>query len=134
MIKIIVGNDAENQDILHKCFKLRHKIFVIEKKWEALRRSDGLEIDQFDTNDAIHIAFLDNDDVVAYSRLLPTTKPHLLSDVYPQMINGAINYRQNHVYEWTRFCVEGKYRESRKRTSTRHQYVICTIIKICLEK
>ena len=101
MIKIIAGNDAGDQEILKKCFKFRHKIFVEEKKWEDLRRSDGLEIDQFDTNDAIHIVFLDNDNVVAYSRLLPTTKPHLLSNVYPEMVDGKINYRRKDIYEWT---------------------------------
>lgn len=133
MIKIIVGNDAGNQDILTKCFKFRHKIFVDEKKWEDLRRSDGLEIDQFDTNDAIHIAFLDNDNVVAYSRLLPTTKPHLLSDVYPEIVDGRINYRRKDIYEWTRCCVEKRYREYRKQTSTPYQYILCSIVKICRE-
>ena len=134
MLKIVVGNSEKNKKLLRKCYRFRHKIFVDERRWESLRKKDGLETDLFDTDDAIHIAYLDSDDVVAYSRLLPTSKPHLLSDVYPHLVNGKINYRKNDIYEWTRCCVERRYREYKKRTSTPYHYIICTIIKICLEK
>ena len=34
-------------------FRLRHDIYVKQRKWMALDRPDGREIDQFDTEDAV---------------------------------------------------------------------------------
>jgi len=43
-------------------------------------------------------------EIAAYSRLLATTRPYLLSHVYPHLINNHISYppRTEHIWEWTR--------------------------------
>ena len=45
---------------LEESFRVRHQVFVDGLGWEDLRQADGREIDQFDTNDAVHLVFLDD--------------------------------------------------------------------------
>jgi acyl-homoserine lactone synthase len=40
-------------------FRLRHEIYVKQRKWMALDRPDGREIDQFDTDEAVYLFCLD---------------------------------------------------------------------------
>ncbi len=107
MIRLYVGCSASNGQTMEKIWRFRHEQFVERLGWEAIRRSDGLEIDQFDHDRALHLALFHEDDVVGYSRLLPTTEPHLLSDIYPQIMNGGTWPRSPDIFEWTR-CVVAK--------------------------
>ena len=36
-------------------FRLRHDIYVKQRKWMALDRPDGLEIDAFDTEESVYL-------------------------------------------------------------------------------
>ena len=36
--------------LLDDYFRIRHDIYVVERKWTELARPDGREIDQFDTD------------------------------------------------------------------------------------
>ncbi|MGO7163528.1 hypothetical protein ACCS78_30340 [Rhizobium johnstonii] len=76
MIRFYVGRHESHGQAMEKIWRFRHEQFVERLGWEALRRNDGLEIDQFDHDRALH------------TRLLPTTEPHLSSDVYPQIMKG----------------------------------------------
>lgn len=103
-------NMHEYQDEMDQAYRLRHRVFVEERGWSDLTRADGREIDQFDTADAVHMLFIDQNEVLGYQRMLPSTKPHLLSEVLPQLCEeerpvGA------HIWEWTRYCVAPGYRE-----------------------
>jgi acyl-homoserine lactone synthase len=66
-------------------FRLRHEVYVVERNWKELERADGLERDQFDNQDATYILAIDTGEVVGGSRLIPTTHPHLLSEVFPHL-------------------------------------------------
>ena len=82
MIHIVT---PENQHLFHdemeQAYRLRHKVFVEEAKWIDLAKPDGREIDQFDNQHAVHMLYVDDGKVLGYQRMLPTTRPHLLSDV-----------------------------------------------------
>jgi acyl-homoserine lactone synthase len=73
---------------LELAFKFRHEFFVEGLGWEELRKPDGREIDAFDTEDTVHIIELAGDKVLFYSRLVPSLKPHLLSHIYPELLQG----------------------------------------------
>lgn len=90
--------------LMDDIFALRHSVFVEKMNWEVLRRPNGLERDEFDHTDAVHMALVRNDKLLAYSRILPTTRPHLLSDVYPELMHGKPLPRAPDVWEWTRLC------------------------------
>jgi acyl-homoserine lactone synthase len=70
-----------------------------------------MERDQFDHDEAVHHLCVYGGRVVGYQRMLPTTRPHLLSDVFPELCEGPIP-RGSNVFEWTRNCVAPEWRDS----------------------
>ncbi|WP_349963115.1 acyl-homoserine-lactone synthase [Rhizobium sp. ZPR3] len=118
MLHIITGNNIhEYEDEMDQAFRLRHRVFVKERGWEDLARPDGREIDQFDTVDAVHMLFIDEGEVLGYQRMLSSTKPHLLSEVLPQLCEQERPVGR-HIWEWTRYCVEPAHREHGRALST----------------
>ena len=115
MLMVIPGSEiSRHATLMDRVFRFRHSIFVDEKGWMELRQPDGLERDRFDDVHAIHQICLRGDDIVGYQRLLPTTRPHLLSDVLTDLCHRRPP-RGPRVFEWTRFCVAPGSREMRPR-------------------
>ena len=115
MLMVIPGSDISRHAVLmDRAFRFRHTVFVDEKGWEDLRQPDGLERDQFDDAHATHHICLRGDEIVGYQRLLPTTRPHLLTDVLSDLCRKRPP-RGPRVFEWTRFCVAQGHREMRPR-------------------
>ncbi len=82
----------------------RHKVFVENLGWD-LHAPDGLEQDQFDRPDTVYVVARDNeDDVCGCARLLPTARPYLLSEVFPQLLNGAVQPNSPEIWELSRFA------------------------------
>jgi acyl-homoserine lactone synthase len=107
MLATILGAATHDYaDIMEQVWRFRHRQFVERLGWEACRRPDDREIDQFDGDEAIHLPLLVNGEVVGYSRLLPTLKPHLLSDIYPHLMDGGDWPRGERIFEWTRCIAE----------------------------
>ncbi|MSO68837.1 MAG: GNAT family N-acetyltransferase [Alphaproteobacteria bacterium] len=89
MITAMSGADrARFLPIFDSMFELRHEVFVKRLGW-PLKATDGREIDQFDHDDT-HYLVLPNTagDVVASCRMTMTTRPNLLSDVFPIWSSG----------------------------------------------
>jgi len=70
------------RDVLENYFRIRHQIYVVERKWMDLDRPDKREIDQFDTDEAVYLIGLEGRSIVAAMRLVPTTAPTLLSELF----------------------------------------------------
>lgn len=82
----------------------RHKIFVEQLGWE-LRTRDGEELDQFDRPDTVYVVAQDDQGHVSgCARLLPTTRPYLLGEVFPQLLNGLLPPNSPDVWELSRFA------------------------------
>lgn len=91
-------------EILEDYFRLRHHIYVVERKWTALDRPDKREIDQFDTNETVYLLGLEGRSIIAGMRLVPTTAPTLLSELFPRLsLSGPI--QRPDVYELSRIFV-----------------------------
>lgn len=114
MIKVIAGHDILlYPELMEQVYRLRHKVFVDEMGWEDLRSADERELDQFDTPDAVHHVAVRHGKVVGYQRMLPTTKPHLLTDVFPELCLVDQPCCPQ-TYELTRYCVDRTHREGRR--------------------
>ncbi len=91
-------------DILESYFRIRHQIYVVERKWTELDRADKREMDQFDTDETIYLLGLEGRVIVAGMRLVPTSAPTLLSELFPRLaLNGPV--RRLDVYELSRIFV-----------------------------
>lgn len=113
-------------------YQLRHEIYVVEREWKNLARPDGLERDQFDTEAATYILAIDGSRVIGGSRLLPTTDPHLLSEVFPHLAAVRGLPRSPSIYEWTRMFVIKERREGRNMGRAAGE-VMCGVLEHCLD-
>jgi acyl-homoserine lactone synthase len=95
---------------MEQAFSLSYRVFVEQRGWRALAKSDGREIDQFDNEHAVHMLYIEHGTVLGYQRMLPTTRPHLLSEVMPELCENEHPVGA-HIWEWTRFCVEQSRRD-----------------------
>ena len=85
-------------------FRLRHDIYVKQRRWMALDRTDGREIDQFDTEDAIYLFCMENGRLIGAMRAVPTLLPTLMSEIYPYLNIREPIHRAD-VYELSRVFV-----------------------------
>lgn len=124
-------NRADYEAQIEEQFRIRHEIYVGERGWKALARSDGREIDAFDTADAIYLlGMTDDGQVVAGSRLVPSLKPHLMSEVFPALAPAGVP-RAADIFEWTRIFVVPALR-SKGRPCRAAGIVYCGILEYCL--
>jgi acyl-homoserine lactone synthase len=134
----------ENSDLyaneLEQSYRLRHQVFVKERKWTDLARPDEREIDQFDDASAIYLLALEgaNDrKVVGGCRLVPTTGPYLLPDVFPALAQQPVPRGPN-VFEWGRLYVTPARREgsgARRHTLSRTTCIIIAgMVEYCLDE
>ena len=126
-------NAPEYGWLIEKCYSFRHKFFVDGLKWETLRRTDGRDVDQFDVPGVVHVIGVDQGEVFSYSRLLPTTRPHLLNTIYPQMLEGNPEPVGKSIWEWTRCAVDPKRREGRKAADPATTGMTLGVIETCLQ-
>ena len=126
------SNRKHWQDQLERHFRLRHEIYVVERRWQALARPIDIEMDAFDTEHAIYLLALDGSgDVIGGSRLVPTTQPHLLGDVFPQLAKG-MPPRAPDIYEWTRFFIAFPHRTA-GRSARLAGEVLCGLLEASLQ-
>ena len=82
--------------------------FAVRRGWRVVVK-DGLEKDRFDEMNPLYICVVNNDHkLLASLRLLPTTGPHMLSEVFPEVMGEASIVRHPLVLESSRFCVDTK--------------------------
>jgi acyl-homoserine lactone synthase len=128
---------ADNRHLFHdemeQAYRLRHRVFVEEMKWTDLEKPDGREIDQFDDEHAVHMLYIEEGKVLGYQRMLPSMRPHLLSDVLPQLCEGDRPVGE-HIWEWTRYCVEPGHRERGRALSPVANALLSGIVEWGLER
>jgi acyl-homoserine lactone synthase len=92
--------------------RLRHEIYVRQRKWMELDRPDGLEIDAFDTEEAVYLFALHDGRLIGSMRAVPTVRPTLMSDIFPYLnIRGPVS--RSDVYELSRIFVVPAWRGER---------------------
>ncbi|MBD0416827.1 acyl-homoserine-lactone synthase [Oryzicola mucosus] len=110
-IRVIDWNSRkEHAELLEAYFRLRHKIYVETRGWTDVERPIPFEIDAYDNRHAVYLVGIDKQgELMSGTRLVPTTEPHLLADIFPILARGEPP-RQPGVFEWTRFFVAPKLR------------------------
>ncbi|MDT8328509.1 MAG: acyl-homoserine-lactone synthase [Roseovarius sp.] len=133
---MILVIDAINKDkfthVLDDMFKLRARVFGDRLGWQV-EVKDGRERDVFDDLDPAYAVGLDGEgNVVSCVRALQTTGPHMLSDVFSDILNGEPPLRSATLWESTRFCVDTK-RLGRGRDRNSVSYATCELMIASLE-
>lgn len=133
MIHVVDGLNAdEHRDLLDEMFQLRARVFEGRLGWDVTVRN-GQERDVFDSLDpAFIISVNDSGRVVGCMRLLQTTGPHMLSDVFSSILDGEPPLRSPTIWEATRFCVDTSVLD-RSRSRNSISYVTSEIMIAAFE-
>lgn len=87
----------------HELANYRYRVFVEQLGWE-LPAADKLEFDQFDRDDTVYVIGEKNERMIGCARLLPTTRPYLISEVFPDLLNGLEPPDSPDIWELSRFA------------------------------
>jgi len=107
MIRLIQGRDRRNfPREIDEMFRLRANVFRDRLGWDVIVK-DGWEIDRFDELDPLYLLCLDEREAVRGSvRLLPTTGPNMLNDVFSALLPEGNPVRSALMWESSRFSVD----------------------------
>ncbi|MEO1103877.1 MAG: acyl-homoserine-lactone synthase [Pseudomonadota bacterium] len=106
MYFIIHGANLHNYPSLsNQMYKLRSKVFRDELQW--VETEGELEVDSYDMLNPVYVMHTDplGLELYACGRLMPTSGPTLLADVFGETIPDA-NFASPTVWEITRLCID----------------------------
>ena len=107
---------------LRAMFEDRKSVFVDLLKWDVPVLCGRFELDQFDDEHATYLIIADEDgDHLASARMLPTTRPHILGSLFPDLC-AVPPPAGPHVFEITRFCLSRRQGAASRRLA-RNQLV-----------
>ncbi len=97
--------------LLDRMYKLRHAVFAERLKWTSLD-SYQREIDLYDVLSPVYLICRDPaGEVVGCWRLLPTTGPYMLKDIFSHLLWGAPPPEQSDIWEISRFAIDPTWRD-----------------------
>jgi N-acyl-L-homoserine lactone synthetase len=101
---VTADNRRQFRPALMEMHQQRKAVFIDQLGWR-LQEIGGVEIDDYDSEEAIYLIEAESPQgpVTGSARLLPTTGPHLLGDVFADLCETAPPSGPN-VWEATRFC------------------------------
>jgi N-acyl-L-homoserine lactone synthetase len=108
MIVVIEQYNAhEYPNLMDEMFRLRARIFRDRLGWDV-QVADGKERDKYDDQGPVYIIYADDETqkVKGSLRLLPTTGPTVLADIFSDTLPDAVRLSAPTIWECTRFCVE----------------------------
>lgn len=103
----------------------RKTVFVDQLKWDVPVVEERFEVDQFDTDDAVYMVVTDaaRQRHLGSVRLLESTRPHILGDIFPELCMGAVPRRPG-VWEITRLCISPTVGGLRQGMAVRRQLAV----------
>jgi len=109
MNQIVIDRAGQGQldaTLLDGMFRLRHRVFHDRLRWDV-RSEDGREHDWYDVLGPYYLVVRDSRSLEAQGcwRLLPTTGPNMLRDVFPMLLDGRAAPAHERVWEVSRFAV-----------------------------
>ncbi|HEY4112846.1 MAG TPA: acyl-homoserine-lactone synthase [Rhizomicrobium sp.] len=119
------------QDQIEQMHRLRHRVFVDRLGWKALQKADGRELDEFDNSDAIYLLVTDGARVVGCHRIIPTVKPHLISEVFSDFCDVRGVQRGPGIVECGRTCIDEE-RLTRAEARIARHVLMTGVMEFCL--
>lgn len=124
-------NKSLYQNTLTQMFENRKQVFIDKLDWN-LTVTNGFEIDEFDTEDTIYLVVFDNKTGAVRSslRLNPTTKPHLMSAVFPHLCKDNVPAGET-IWEISRYCYNPDFTRRTDRIKALSE-IMCGVMETSL--
>jgi N-acyl-L-homoserine lactone synthetase len=93
-------------DALASAHRLRHRIFIERQRYQVPHHC-GMEWDQFDTPATVYLLWRDEAmRVRAVARLIPTSLPYMIQQLWPEMVRNRELPTREDVWEVSRFGID----------------------------
>lgn len=136
MIKIVQSGNAGDTKYLIEMHRFRAKIFSERMGWDVAVDKNGLETDQFDCPEAAYfLALNDAEEVIGTWRLVPTTLPTMVEEVWPQFLKSIDIPASPYIWEASRFAVsspKGATREGLAEVNIATQELFVALTEACI--
>ena len=108
VFKIITpDNRAQNSALIDAMHEMRYRIVVGEWRWDIPGIAKGYDKDQFDTDDTVYVIVRNRTgEVVGSSRLNPTIRPHMMSELFADYCDLQPYPVGRDVWECSRFVTD----------------------------
>src|SRR5262245_35136033 len=106
-MRVMIGNRSElAPGVVSAMHKFRRDVFVRRLGW-SLPSGHASESDQYDRPDTTYVVACDADNnVTACARLLPTTRPYMLPELFPMLLSGQTPPSDPGIHELSRFAID----------------------------
>lgn len=136
MIEVIETADLERRsDIIDQMYRMRARVFHDILKWDVSVQN-GRERDLFDDIDPLYLVSLcENTGVLQGSvRLLPTTGPNMLNDVFYDLLEHGEKIVSPVIWESSRFSIDPDLNSKRSNSSLNSVTIelLCGMVEIGL--
>jgi len=130
MIHVVSGaNRHLYAERLEELYRLRHDIFVGERGWRDLARPDAREIDAYDNEDTVYFIAIEDGRIVGGHRLYPTTKPNMISEIFPHLAAVRGVPSDATIWEWSRYFIVKD-----KRDGALNHMLMAAVQEFCLDE
>ncbi len=123
-------NRSEYSAHMRELWQQRYKVFVEKMGW-SLDCPQGIERDRYDRSDTIYLMSIDDQGKLKGAmRLLPTTKAHLMNELFPTLCASGVPSGEK-IWEISRFySLTGRHMMlERDRTVSE---LVCGLLEYCL--
>ena len=132
MILAIEGVDHHlHQELFDQMFRMRAAVFSERLGWEV-NVVDGKEVDRFDAEDPLYLLCVDEvtQELKGAVRLLPTTGPNMLRDVFSVLVPGG-SVESPLIWESSRFAINPTLSAGSERQDVNQFVNTATIELLC---
>lgn len=136
MIRIVESCDrAINSALIDQMYRVRASVFSDRLGWDVEVRN-GREIDRFDAEDPLYLLSIDEQtgQLQGSVRLLPTTGPNMLRDVFPILLGGE-TVQSSLIWESSRFALNpelGRRGDDANLVVSKTTIeLLCGIVEVC---
>lgn len=132
MLIVDESNRAAERHAVRSMFEARKRVFVDLLRWDVPVLAGRYEVDQFDDGHAVYLILLDCDRRhSASARLLPTTRPGILTTFFPTLCDEPAPAGAT-VFEVTRFCLSRDQPAERRRQA--RDRLITGLVRLALDR
>ena len=118
---------------LDAMFKMRARV-VAELGWDVPGAIEGYDRDQFDREDTVYLLVMNDarDDVLACTRLNPTTGPHMMSEVFAHYCDLKPFPRDPGIWECSRYMIDRSRCSSKDEQTKARKHLGLGLTEYCL--
>lgn len=108
MIVLVNGSERDaSRALVNDMYRQRARVFMERLGWDV-EVHDGMEMDRFDEENPLYLISVDDDTgrLRGSLRLLPTTGPNMLRDVFGELLPDGLVVESATIWESSRFSMD----------------------------